>query len=122
MKTLILAALLTVPAAASAAPLACSQRTSTNVPDLKSIAAVQPAKAHKIAIDAVGGAVRPTREGELTTIDGCLVYRFDMELMNGEHRDVVVDAGNGDVLWVGGAPEPVVIAPTLREPPPAPLR
>ena len=121
MKILVLsAALLLVPAAAYAAPLACSSRPDTNVPDLKSIASVLPAKAHKIALDAVGGAARPTRDAELTTVDGCLVYRFDMVLLDGQHREVVVDAGNGDVLWSSGQPSRVIIDPALPEP--APLR
>ena len=129
MNRILPALLLAAPLAAGAAGLACSYRPSTNVPDLKSVARVLPDKAHRIALDAVGGSAKADR-GALVTLDSCLVYRFEIDLLDGQKREVIVDAGNGDVLSVGGAPAPVIIEPVVvervlvpvPEPAPQPLR
>jgi hypothetical protein len=111
MKRLLIASLLLAPLASQAVP--CSQTVSgirPNMP-LSEEARVTPAKAHQIALDAVGGAAR-FDTGVLQVQDGCLIYRFDFKRTRDAAREhVFVDAGNGDVLALGEEASRVLIVP-----------
>jgi hypothetical protein len=110
MKRLILPLLVSLPFAVQAMP--CNLPASSNGPDLKVQARVSPGKAHQIALDSIGGSARSTDDGRLEVMDGCVVYRYDFTLRGRKgHQEVVVDAGNGDVLSSAGDSSRLAIEP-----------
>ena len=106
MKRTLLALLIAVPFAASAAngtfKDTCSTKASktTKKSELLHTAKVKEAEAKKIAQDAAGGGA--ISKGGIETEDGCLVYSYHVKTASGQ-TEVFVDAGNGKVL--GQEPE-----------------
>ena len=103
MKRIVLALLVAVPFAASAATGdfkdTCSTKASklTKKSELLATAKVKEAQAKKIAMDSVGG--KSITKGGIETEDGCLVYSFHVKDPSGKGtHEVFVDAGNGKVL------------------------
>jgi len=95
----LLCVLLLAPFASIAASAACTQRPNVTTDDLKSLAAISPAKAHRIALDAVGGSAKSDTGVLEVNGDNCLVYRFNLKPVDGRANEtVVVDAGDGSVL------------------------
>jgi hypothetical protein len=101
MKRTLLALLIAVPFAASAAngtfKDTCSTKASktTKKSELLATAKVKEAEARKIAQDAAGGGA--ISKGGIETEDGCLVYSYHVKTAKGQ-TEVFVDAGNGKVL------------------------
>jgi len=62
-------------------------------------AAITVEKAKEIALSQVRGTVE---EAELEVRDGKHVWEVEVDLGNGEDRDVIIDAASGEVLSVEG--------------------
>jgi len=102
MKRILMAVLVALPLAASAASPAfkdCSMKASktTSKADLLKMATVKPDEAKAIALkDAKGSQIV---KGGIETEDGCLVYSYHVKEPTGKGQtEVFVDAGNGMVL------------------------
>ena len=104
MKRLILATMLALPFAVSAATGTfsgvCSMKASKTAKkaDLEKMATVKPEEAKRIALGAVNGG--SIVKGGIETEDGCLVYSYHVKAPAGGkgQTEVFVDAGNGNVL------------------------
>jgi len=103
MKRIVLALLMAIPFAVSAATgdlkSTCSTKASklTKKSELLATAKVKEDEAKKIAMDSVGG--NAITKGGIETEDGCLVYSFHVKDPSGKGtKEVFVDAGNGKVL------------------------
>ncbi len=103
MKRLIMAVLVALPLAASAATgdlkSTCSMKASKTAKkaDLEKMATIKPDEAKKIAMgDAKGASIV---KGGIETEDGCLVYSYHVKNAGDKGQtEVFVDAGNGKVL------------------------
>jgi len=101
MKRLMIAVLVALPFAASAATGdlkgTCSMKADklTKKTELEKMAKVKPDEAKSIAMkSAAGGSIV---KGGIETEDGCLVYSYHVKTGSGQ-TEVFVDAGNGAVL------------------------
>lgn len=120
MKRIALALLAVVPVAAFAvSPPSVKDTCSTKAPETKkksaliAAAKIQPGEAQTIAIDASKGT--KVAKGGIFDRDGCLVYVF--EIRNEAEKtqsEVIVDSGNGKVLWQNktAAPAAPIAKPT----------
>jgi hypothetical protein len=101
MKRLLIAMVVALPFAASAATgdlkSSCSMKAGklTKKAELEKMATVKPAEAKSIAMKAAGGTT--ISKGGIETEDGCLVYAYHVKTGSGQ-TEVFVDAGNGTVL------------------------
>ena len=103
MKRLIMAVLVALPFAASAATGdfkgKCSMKADklTKKAELEKMAKVKPDEAKKIALGNAPGA--SIVKGGIETEDGCLVYSYHVKDASGSGQtEVFVDAGNGMIL------------------------
>jgi len=103
MKRMILAVLVALPLAASAATgdlkSSCSMKASKTAKkaDLEKMATVKPDEAKKIALGTAPGS--SIVKGGIETEDGCLVYSYHVKSAGTSGQtEVFVDAGNGMVL------------------------
>ena len=103
MKRLIMAVLVALPFAASAATGdfkgTCSMKADklAKKADLEKLAKVKPDEAKKIALGGAPGA--SIVKGGIETEDGCLVYSYHVKDAAGKGQtEVFVDAGNGMIL------------------------
>jgi len=102
MKRIILAVMVALPLAASAADGSfkdCSMKADklAKKADLEKMAKVKPDEAKKIAMGNAPGA--SITKGGIETEDGCLVYSYHVKDASGKGQtEVFVDAGNGMVL------------------------
>ena len=101
MKRIVIALAVALPFAAAAATgnSSCSikaHKLSTHK-QREQMAKVQEADARKAAMADVSGAA--LENGKLEVEDGCLVYSYKVKGEGRmEHREVLVDAGNGNVI------------------------
>jgi hypothetical protein len=103
MKRLIMAVLVALPFAASAATGdlkgTCSMKADklTKKTELQKMAKITPEEAKKIAMGGAPGS--SIVKGGIETEDGCLVYSYHVKSANSSGQtEVFVDAGNGMVL------------------------
>ena len=103
MKQLIMAVLVALPLAASAATgdlkSSCSMKAGklTKKAELEKMATVKHDEAKSIAMKSAGGGA--IVKGGIETEDGCLVYSFHVKDSSSKGQtEVFVDAGNGKVL------------------------
>ena len=103
MKRLIMAVLVALPFAASAATGdfkgKCSMKADklTKKTELQKMAKVSPDEAKKIALGGAPGS--SIVKGGIETEDGCLVYSYHVKAANTSGQtEVFVDAGNGMIL------------------------
>ena len=103
MKGIILAALVSAPLVAMAAPgnlsSQCSTKASktTKKSELLAAAKIQPAEAQKIALNHAKAT--KVVKGGIETEDGCLIYSFHVKSDGDKGQtEVFVDAGDGKVL------------------------
>ena len=103
MKRLIMAVLVALPFAASAATGtfkdSCSMKADklTKKTELQKMAKISPDEAKKIALGSAPGA--SIVKGGLETEDGCLIYSYHVKHAGDKGQtEVFVDAGNGMVL------------------------
>ena len=103
MKRLILATMLALPFAVSAATGTfsgvCSMKASKTAKkaDLEKMATIKPEEAKKIAMGGAAGA--SIVKGGIETEDGCLVYSYHVKAAGDKGQtEVFVDAGNGKIL------------------------
>ena len=103
MKRLLMAVLVALPFAATAATGdfkgTCSMKASKTAKkaDLEKMATIKPDEAKKIAMGAAPGST--IVKGGIETEDGCLVYSYHVKDAAGKGQtEVFVDAGNGKVL------------------------
>ena len=103
MKRLILATMLALPFAATAATGTfsgvCSMKASktTKKAELEKMAKVKPEEAKKIAMGGTAGA--SIVKGGIETEDGCLVYSYHVKGVGDKGQtEVFVDAGDGKIL------------------------
>jgi uncharacterized membrane protein YkoI len=110
MKRILIALAVALPFAAAAAPgsmatgagsdpATCSikaHKLSTHK-QREQLAKVTEAHARKAAMDSASGMT--LENGKLAVEDGCLVYSYKVKGEGAmEHREVLVDAGNGNVI------------------------
>ena len=101
MKRILMAVLVALPFAASAATGdfsgKCSMKADklTKKTELEKMATVKPAEAKAIALKSAAGS--SIAKGGIETEDGCLVYSYHVKTGTG-NTEVFVDAGNGTVL------------------------
>jgi hypothetical protein len=103
MKRMIMAVLVALPFAASAATGtfkdSCSMKADklTKKTELQKMAKISPDEAKKIALGSAPGA--SIVKGGLETEDGCLIYSYHVKHAGDKGQtEVFVDAGNGMVL------------------------
>ena len=103
MKRLIMAVLVALPFAASAATGtfkdSCSMKADklTKKTELQKMAKISPDEAKKIALGNQAGA--SIVKGGLETEDGCLIYSYHVKKAGDKGQtEVFVDAGNGMIL------------------------
>ena len=103
MKRLLIAVMVALPFAASAATGdlkgSCSMKADklTKKTELEKMAKVKPDEAKSIAMKAAGGTA--ISKGGIETEYGCLVYSYHVKNSSGKGQtEVFVDAGNGTVL------------------------
>jgi len=101
MKRIVIALAMALPFAASAAmdSASCSIKAhKLSTPSQRQqLATVKEADARKAAMQGASGG--SLENGKLTVEDGCLVYSYKVRGEGKmEHREVLVDAGNGNVI------------------------
>ena len=100
--SLVVMFLVTVAAAASAAPATCTvhPKKGATKEELATMAKVTQADAQKTALATLKDPSKATvKEAELEAEHGCLVYSFDIELAGKTGvQEVQIDAGNGKVF------------------------
>ena len=103
MKRIIMAVLVALPFAASAATGtfkdSCSMKADklTKKSELQKMAKISPEEAKKIALGNAPGA--SIVKGGIETEDGCLIYSYHVKKSGDKGQtEVFVDAGNGMVL------------------------
>jgi uncharacterized membrane protein YkoI len=107
MKRLLMAVLVAIPFAASAASGDLAAKCSTKADktakkaDLQALAKIKPDEAKSIALKSAGGG--SIAKGGIETEDGCLIYSYHVKNASGKGQtEVFVDAGNGAVLGSEG--------------------
>lgn len=101
MKRIMIALAVALPFAAAAAmdPASCSIKAHklSTAKQREQMAKVKEADARKAAMADRSGAT--LEGGKLAVEDGCLVYSYKVKGEGAaEHREVLVDAGNGNVI------------------------